>query len=78
MVLAAIRKAPEVIPLLVIIGTAATGATAFLIRQATKNPDACWDRKNNPHPWLHIKENEQVKLYSPSHHSQMESVKKSD
>ena len=30
----------QVIPLLVIMGTATTGATAFLIRQATKNPEA--------------------------------------
>lgn len=59
----------QVIPLLVIMGTATTGATAFLIRQATKNPEACWDKKNNPHPWLNIKPDEQVKLYKPSNPS---------
>lgn len=97
----------QVIPLLVIMGTATTGATAFLIRQATKNPEAwyatliffirnwsiehfprfrltldvmyglqqlyfsiitvfflfdSWDKKNNPHPWLNIKPDEQVKV----------------
>jgi len=40
MVFALLRKAPELAPLFVIIGTGCVGAVAFTIRQATKNPEA--------------------------------------
>ncbi|XP_068716071.1 cytochrome c oxidase subunit NDUFA4-like [Montipora foliosa] len=72
MVLSVIRKAPEVIPLIVIVCGACTAGIGFTIRQAMKNPDASWDRRNNQHPWLNIKANEQVKLYSHTDYSQFE------
>ncbi|PFX20025.1 NADH dehydrogenase [ubiquinone] 1 alpha subcomplex subunit 4 [Stylophora pistillata] len=62
MVLALLRKSPELTPLFLIIGTGCAGAVAFTIRQATKNPEASWDKKNNPHPWLNVKHDEQLKL----------------
>jgi len=40
MVLAIIRKTPEIAPLIIIVGGACVGAIGFTIRQATKNPDA--------------------------------------
>ncbi|KAL9967783.1 hypothetical protein ACROYT_G026076 [Oculina patagonica] len=75
MVLALIRKTPEIAPLIVIVGTASLGAIAFGIRQATKNPEAVWDKKNNPHPWLNIKQDEQVKLYSHTDYSKLDKTK---
>ncbi|KAK3823190.1 MAG: hypothetical protein J3Q66DRAFT_331073 [Benniella sp.] len=27
-----------------------------------RSPDVTWDRKNNPHPWLHIDQQTQLKL----------------
>ena len=38
----------------------------MLTRAAVKYPDVVFDKKNNPTPWLKIKPNEQVKLYSPT------------
>ncbi|KAI7860921.1 NADH-ubiquinone reductase complex 1 MLRQ subunit-domain-containing protein [Circinella umbellata] len=56
-------KKPEIIPLIVIVGGALTGAGYIGLRQA-RAPDVAWDHKNNPHPWQDIKEGEQVKLYA--------------
>lgn len=75
MVFALLRKSPELAPLFVIIGTGCVGAVAFTIRQATKNPEACWDRKNNPHPWLNVKHNEQLKLYSHTDYSKLQNAR---
>ncbi|CDS08062.1 hypothetical protein LRAMOSA02011 [Lichtheimia ramosa] len=52
---------PEVIPLLVIVGGALTGA-AYIGLHAAKAPDVTWDHKENPYPWQDIKDGEQVKL----------------
>lgn len=30
-------------------------------------PAVVWDKKNNPHPWQHVKENQQVKLFAVNH-----------
>lgn len=78
MVLAFIRKTPEIAPLIVIVGTACLGGIAFTIRQAVKNPDASWDRKNNQHPWLNIKADEQVKLYSHTDYSKLQNTRPSE
>ncbi|KAI9322610.1 hypothetical protein BX666DRAFT_1896832 [Dichotomocladium elegans] len=52
---------PEVIPLLVIVGGALTGAVYVGTHQA-KAPDVAWNPKENPYPWQDIKDGEQVKL----------------
>ncbi|KAL9967784.1 hypothetical protein ACROYT_G026077 [Oculina patagonica] len=75
MVFALLRRSPELVPLFVIIGAGCTGAVTFTIRQALKNPEACWDKKNNPHPWLNVKHNEQLKLYSHADYSKFENVR---
>ncbi|XP_022799432.1 cytochrome c oxidase subunit NDUFA4-like [Stylophora pistillata] len=75
MVLALLRKSPELTPLFLIIGTGCAGAVAFTIRQATKNPEASWDKKNNPHPWLNVKHDEQLKLYSHTDYSKLEKAR---
>ncbi|KAG0372538.1 MAG: NADH-ubiquinone reductase complex 1 MLRQ subunit-domain-containing protein [Linnemannia gamsii] len=67
---AAAKKAPtffktwfraEVIPIYGVIGCAVGGAAWYVTRLA-RGPDVTWDRKNNPHPWLHIDQETQVKL----------------
>ncbi|KAJ8657499.1 hypothetical protein O0I10_006801 [Lichtheimia ornata] len=52
---------PEVIPLLVIVGGALTGAV-YIGVHAAKAPDVAWDHKENPYPWQDVKDGEQVKL----------------
>ncbi|KAJ7365668.1 NADH dehydrogenase 1 alpha subcomplex subunit 4 ndufa4 [Desmophyllum pertusum] len=66
---------PELVPLFVIIGTGTVGAIAFTIRQAMKNPEASWDKKNNPHPWLNVRHDEQLKLYSHSDYAKLENAR---
>lgn len=75
MVLALLRKSPELTPLFVIIGAGCAGAVAFTIRQATKNPEASWDKKNNPYPWLNVKHDEQLKLYSHTDYSKLQKAR---
>ncbi|KAF9119211.1 hypothetical protein BGX30_004014 [Mortierella sp. GBA39] len=51
----------EVIPIYGVIGFAVGGAAWYVTRLA-RGPDVTWDRKNNPHPWLHIEQDTQLKL----------------
>ena len=62
------RKHPDLIPLAVAVGCAATGGTLAAIRAATKYPDVSWDRKRNPEPWNHIKQNQSVKFFRTPNH----------
>ncbi|RUS15494.1 hypothetical protein BC937DRAFT_92371 [Endogone sp. FLAS-F59071] len=55
--------APEVTPLVIIISGALCGAVTMVVH-ASKAPDVAWDHKNNPYPWLDVKNGEQVKLYA--------------
>jgi len=45
------------------------------LRLATQNPDATWDRKNNPYPWQKIKHNERLKFYSHTDYSKLENTR---
>eukprot|EP00118_Oscarella_pearsei_P024771 m.306765 g.306765 ORF g.306765 m.306765 type:complete len:78 (+) comp41571_c0_seq1:68-301(+) len=56
-----LNKHKELVPLFVICGAGCVGATYYLLRLATKNPDCSWDRKNNPHPWQKIRHDQIVK-----------------
>ncbi|KAF8945912.1 hypothetical protein BGW39_004830 [Mortierella sp. 14UC] len=67
---AAAKKAPtlfqtwfrvEVIPIYAVLGVACGGAGWYVTRLA-RGPDVTWDRKNNPHPWLNIDQETQLKL----------------
>jgi len=64
MVLSRIRAPPEVFPLIAIVSFAGALIVGASIRAVFKYPDVSWDHKHNPHPWLHVKPKEQVKLYS--------------
>ncbi|PWZ02400.1 hypothetical protein BCV70DRAFT_198685 [Testicularia cyperi] len=55
------RYAPEVLPIYVITGIAAGGATWYLSRLA-RGPDVIWDRKNNPTPWNNVEPGTNTKL----------------
>ncbi|XP_028674838.1 cytochrome c oxidase subunit NDUFA4L [Erpetoichthys calabaricus] len=58
------RKHPSLIPLFLFIGAGSAGATLYLARLAMRNPDVCWDRKNNPEPWNKLAPTDQYKFYS--------------
>ncbi|KAF9942719.1 hypothetical protein BGZ75_002019 [Mortierella antarctica] len=51
----------EVLPIYAVLGVAVGGAGWYVTRLA-RGPDVTWDRKNNPHPWLHIDQETQLKL----------------
>ncbi|ORZ09026.1 NADH-ubiquinone reductase complex 1 MLRQ subunit-domain-containing protein [Lobosporangium transversale] len=51
----------EAIPIYAVLGAALGGAGWYVTRLA-RGPDVTWDRKNNPHPWLHIDQQTQLKL----------------
>ncbi|KAJ2783804.1 hypothetical protein H4R18_001479 [Coemansia javaensis] len=55
----------ELIPIYAITG-AAVGMCGYFAGRALQNPEVVWDKKSNPHPWLHVKENENVKLLDPN------------
>jgi len=35
---------------------------AWYVTRLARGPDVTWDRRNNPHPWLHIDQETQLKL----------------
>ncbi|XP_028392828.1 cytochrome c oxidase subunit NDUFA4-like [Dendronephthya gigantea] len=59
-------KHKEIVPVLVCVGFGCSFGVFMLTRAAIKYPDVVFDKKNNPTPWLNVKPNEQVKLYSPT------------
>uniref|UniRef100_A0A670JPK8 Cytochrome c oxidase subunit NDUFA4 n=1 Tax=Podarcis muralis TaxID=64176 RepID=A0A670JPK8_PODMU len=54
----------RLIPLFIFIGIGGTGAGLYIMRLALRNPDVCWDRKNNPEPWNKLGPNDQYKFYA--------------
>jgi len=60
-----LRSHYALIPLFISVGAGAVFATFYLGRLALKNPDATWDRKNNPYPWTRIKPDQNIKFYAP-------------
>uniref|UniRef100_A0A673HB44 Cytochrome c oxidase subunit NDUFA4 n=1 Tax=Sinocyclocheilus rhinocerous TaxID=307959 RepID=A0A673HB44_9TELE len=50
---------PILIPLFIFIGGGCTMSLTYLARLALRNPDVCWDRKNNPEPWNKLGPNDQ-------------------
>ncbi|KAJ2743010.1 hypothetical protein GGI20_004062 [Coemansia sp. BCRC 34301] len=44
----------------------AVGVCTYFASRALKNPEVVWDKTNNPYPWLHVKQNENVKLMDPN------------
>ncbi|XP_061666540.1 cytochrome c oxidase subunit NDUFA4 [Syngnathoides biaculeatus] len=59
-----LKNHPALIPLFIFIGGGATMSMLYLGRLALKNPDVCWDRKNNPEPWNKLAPNQQYKLFA--------------
>uniref|UniRef100_A0A9J8CHE8 Cytochrome c oxidase subunit NDUFA4 n=1 Tax=Cyprinus carpio carpio TaxID=630221 RepID=A0A9J8CHE8_CYPCA len=54
------------IPLFFFIGGGCTMSLTYLARLALRNPDVCWDRKNNPEPWNKLGPTDQYKFYAVS------------
>ncbi|KAG0150536.1 hypothetical protein CROQUDRAFT_176013 [Cronartium quercuum f. sp. fusiforme G11] len=52
---------PAAIPIYVVMGTAVTGASWYLLRLA-RGPDIVWDRHNNPQPWNNVQQGQNTKL----------------
>lgn len=59
-----LKKHPSLIPLLTFLGIGAGMAAFYVARLATRSPDVCWDKKNNPYPWQKKDVNFQYKFYS--------------
>uniref|UniRef100_A0A8C2APM2 Cytochrome c oxidase subunit NDUFA4 n=1 Tax=Cyprinus carpio TaxID=7962 RepID=A0A8C2APM2_CYPCA len=51
----------DLIPLFFFIGGGCTMSLTYLARLALRNPDVCWDRKNNPEPWNKLGPTDQYK-----------------
>uniref|UniRef100_A0A672RU27 Cytochrome c oxidase subunit NDUFA4 n=1 Tax=Sinocyclocheilus grahami TaxID=75366 RepID=A0A672RU27_SINGR len=51
------------IPLFIFIGGGCTMSLTYLGRLALRNPDVCWDKKNNPEPWNKLGPNDQYKNF---------------
>jgi NADH dehydrogenase (ubiquinone) 1 alpha subcomplex subunit 4 len=45
----------------------AVGGAAWYLTRLARGTEVVWDKKNNPHPWQHVKENQQVKLFAVNH-----------
>ncbi|XP_034046479.1 cytochrome c oxidase subunit NDUFA4L [Thalassophryne amazonica] len=58
------RRFPALVPLFAFVSGGGVMAVIYLARLALKNPDVCWDRKNNPEPWNKLSPNHQYKFYS--------------
>uniref|UniRef100_A0A4W3HXA0 NADH dehydrogenase [ubiquinone] 1 alpha subcomplex subunit 4-like n=1 Tax=Callorhinchus milii TaxID=7868 RepID=A0A4W3HXA0_CALMI len=52
------------VPLFAFIGIGSFGAGGYLLRLALRNPDVCWDHKNNPEPWNRQDATHQYKFYA--------------
>uniref|UniRef100_A0A667ZND5 Cytochrome c oxidase subunit NDUFA4 n=2 Tax=Myripristis murdjan TaxID=586833 RepID=A0A667ZND5_9TELE len=59
-----LRNHPALIPLFIFIGGGATMSMMYLARLALRNPDVCWDRKNNPEPWNKMSPTDQYKFFT--------------
>ncbi|KTG39021.1 hypothetical protein cypCar_00019072 [Cyprinus carpio] len=59
-----LRSHPALIPLFIFIGGGCTMSLTYLGRLALRNPDVCWDKKNNPEPWNKLGPNDQYKFYA--------------
>ncbi|XP_055908504.1 cytochrome c oxidase subunit NDUFA4 [Eupeodes corollae] len=61
---ASLKKNPALLPLYFCVGVGALGATFYIFRLATRNPDVTWNRSSNPEPWEEYR-TKQYKFYSP-------------
>ncbi|KAJ3601113.1 hypothetical protein NHX12_032086 [Muraenolepis orangiensis] len=59
-----LKSHPALIPLLFFISGGGAMSFMYLARLGLKNPDVCWDRKNNPEPWNQMAPTDQYKFYS--------------
>ncbi|KAG9333437.1 hypothetical protein AGOR_G00188480 [Albula goreensis] len=57
-----LKNHPALIPLFFFIGGGATMSMMYLARLAFRNPEVCWDRKNNPEPWNKMEPTQQYKF----------------
>ncbi|KXJ21167.1 cytochrome c oxidase subunit NDUFA4 [Exaiptasia diaphana] len=71
MVVAYLRRFPELIPLFACVSVGCIGCAWFIGRTALLSPEASFDKKGNPEPWNRVKHNEQRRLYSQTDYSKM-------
>ena len=57
-----LKEHPDVVPVFVITCVGATFAAAAIFRAGRYYTDVSFDRKNNPHPWLNVKPDQQTKF----------------
>uniref|UniRef100_A0A8C1M1V7 Cytochrome c oxidase subunit NDUFA4 n=1 Tax=Cyprinus carpio TaxID=7962 RepID=A0A8C1M1V7_CYPCA len=58
-----VKSVKPLIPLFFFIGGGCTMSLTYLARLALRNPDVCWDRKNNPEPWNKLGPTDQYKVW---------------
>ncbi|KAI7903844.1 uncharacterized protein BX663DRAFT_505433 [Cokeromyces recurvatus] len=56
------RSHPDLTPLLIITGFGCTAALSFPLYLLRTHPEIQIDKKNNPYPWRHVKQHENIKL----------------
>ncbi|TNN37784.1 Cytochrome c oxidase subunit NDUFA4 [Liparis tanakae] len=59
-----LKSHPALVPLLFFIAGGGAMSMMYLARLALRNPDVCWDRKNNPEPWNKMAPTAQYKFYA--------------
>ncbi|CAL1587860.1 unnamed protein product [Knipowitschia caucasica] len=59
-----LKNHPALIPLFFFIGGGTAMSMIYLARLGLRNPDVCWDRKNNPEPWNKLSPTYQYKLFA--------------
>ncbi|KAI8883386.1 hypothetical protein K501DRAFT_294696 [Backusella circina FSU 941] len=52
---------PEIYPIVVILGSAISGAF-YMMKHQSNSPDVVWNHHSNSEPWQHVQHGEQVKL----------------
>ncbi|KAG0748900.1 hypothetical protein G6F57_004151 [Rhizopus arrhizus] len=57
-----IRSNPALAPLFVFAGGGVTAAFAYSLHVLRTHPEIEIDKKNNPYPWQHIHQDENIKL----------------
>ncbi|XP_064396941.1 cytochrome c oxidase subunit NDUFA4-like [Halichondria panicea] len=74
-ILRMVKEHPDVAPVFVITILGAAFAGAAIARASIFYTDVSWDRKNNQHPWLNVKHNEQTKFIKANDYTQLKDTR---
>ncbi|KAI9468888.1 MAG: NADH-ubiquinone reductase complex 1 MLRQ subunit [Benjaminiella poitrasii] len=57
-----LRTHPDLTPLLLITGVGCTAALTYPLYLLRTHPEIQIDKKNNPYPWQHVQQHQNIKL----------------